>query len=122
MVGIRASARGPRCVALTRRIEQIRLHSSGPAVRWNRWWAPCEVRAQTLSVLAGVLRPDLQGAMQLVVRAAAWVMQRTMRTSGAETLCTAMARPSGLTTTLSPGPDISHTRRGNAPVLSNTAT
>lgn len=27
--------------------------------------------------------------MQLVVRAAAWVMQRTMRTSGAETLCTA---------------------------------
>ncbi len=29
------------------------------------------------------------GIMQIVVRAAAWVMQRTMRTSGAETLCTA---------------------------------
>lgn len=29
------------------------------------------------------------GIMQRVVRAAAWVMQRTMRTSGAETLCTA---------------------------------
>ena len=29
------------------------------------------------------------GIMQAVVRAAAWVMQRTMRTSGAETLCTA---------------------------------
>lgn len=29
------------------------------------------------------------GIMQRIVRAAAWVMQRTMRTSGAETLCTA---------------------------------
>ena len=29
------------------------------------------------------------GIMQRVVRGAAWVMQRTMRTSGAETLCTA---------------------------------
>lgn len=29
------------------------------------------------------------GVMQRVVRGAAWVMQRTMRTSGAETLCTA---------------------------------
>lgn len=29
------------------------------------------------------------GIMQRVVRAVAWVMQRTMRTSGAETLCTA---------------------------------
>ena len=29
------------------------------------------------------------GIMQVVVRGAAWVMQRTMRTSGAETLCTA---------------------------------
>lgn len=29
------------------------------------------------------------GAMQKVVRGVAWVMQRTMRTSGAETLCTA---------------------------------
>ena len=29
------------------------------------------------------------GLMQRVVRAVAWVMQRTMRTSGAETLCTA---------------------------------
>jgi CNT family concentrative nucleoside transporter len=29
------------------------------------------------------------GVMQRIVRGAAWVMQRTMRTSGAETLCTA---------------------------------
>jgi hypothetical protein len=42
----------------------------------------------------GGARPDRMagrrvGVMQRVVRGVAWVMQRTMRTSGAETLCTA---------------------------------